>query len=330
MFVTDCIIIFVLIFHVTVFSVNYTLERIRRIIKTNKINLFKMIMNTSVINQDANFIHTKQEIIQKTLYNSHNYHHPSNRALIEQAFECDAWDILFYLLSFNDIILHPIYIANNNINDEVNKYHKYPYTGNANKYVQLWIQQTSNTTTFKIKYKLLERLINHENFDHNHFIQSVGQTVLQYALTHTSYIKKSNYKEYSTDSGNGRRQQTIDLVLKSANWDQSINHVDYQQGVTALHIAASAMDVETVDKLLKFTNIDCDIKDNQGNTPFMLACQLPKPDNNRSLPCEDLTTQMKIHQDLQSAMVELFLAADGCDVLSTKESQKVYDRYLHN
>ena len=289
------------------YRIKYTLEAIYIIIKTNKINLFKMVMSTSTINMDANFIQNKQEIIQKMASSSHNpnYTHRSNTAFMDIAFRLNAWDILLYLLSFDDIILH-------SDNTETSKY---PYTPNAQQYAREWI-------SFRGKSKVLECLIKHKNFNHNIFIHQFGSTMLQCALIHLQYFRAhpNSVSEKTLKSMTRVRREIIDFLLKPAHCQQSINHPDtyFQKDRTALHMATIFMDVETVDKLLKIKNIDYNIRDEDGYTPLMLACQLSKS-YDYAYQTFISTPQVNMDQNLLSAMVTLFLQIDDCDVLSNRK-----------
>ena len=293
---------YVLLYCINIFySIGCTLQTISTIIEKNNVKLFKMIVKTSIINKDVDFIRHQQAILE--------YYCPSNKAFMEQAFKYNAYDIFLYLLSFDDIILHA---------DSKHLHgHPCPYTANGKKYAKEWIARSIEPLSLKIK--LLQSLINHKNFDENNFIQTYHETMLQYALKHISYIKKGNYKyTCNKDGGNTyerKRRATIDLLLNGPNCDQAINHIDFDHNRTALHIATIAMDVQTVEKLLKIKNIDCNIRDRDGYTPLMLACQLPNSDDYVSLS----KSEMEINQDLQNAMVTLFLANDTCDVLSRKD-----------
>ena len=242
-----------------------------------------MIFHTSWINKDVNFVQNNQNLQRGWC--------PFNTAFIQRAFECKAWNIFMYLLSFDNILLH----------DKID--HNRRYGADATEYIYQWLDDTINSK-FEFdsqRENQMKMLIKHQNFQQKQFINRYGQTMLQYALNFNSCqvqgVKVSDIKHVD-DNIRNRQSKVIDLVLSLDECNPFINYQS-KDGNTALHIATSLGDVQLVEKLLKHKDVDINILNDQGYTPLMLVCE---------------KASQGTQTDLQSVMVKWFPSIDGCGI----------------
>lgn len=125
-------------------------------IRHDKRDLFKMLMNSVIINQDVNFVQNNG----MEIFGTEKHSVLSYASFLNTAVRYNRLDIAKYLLSFDDLWL---YVKNP---DTDHRNHRSHVIGtDINGYISEWIEKPKDTI------EIIELAVKHPNFDHDKFVQ---------------------------------------------------------------------------------------------------------------------------------------------------------------